>query len=350
MPVTTPFWVDSGNVRIKTATASAAALHEDSFPHLRSEISSQEYTRNSKRDGHAQESLFTVNGVHYIVGERANRHSPIPRQHGAKRYTREYYGVYAAIGMARLFRRSKKNIFLVGSHPCEDVDYTEDLMMAAIGTWTVEWRGQSFTFEVVDATTLDEPLGGFHNAILRKDGRGYADKNIEKGITLTLDIGAFTTDGVMIDPGGDIDYSSADSAHIGILHAVQQFEKDFRTENRTLLKGVTLDESQTFEAIRTGRYNLRGLGDVDCSLLANEMCMSLINDVIAFQDKYGGSNQYDTLLFTGGGSALLEKYIRERVRHNHIVFADKDMTTMQMANVRGLGKWYMMHDAIGTFS
>ncbi len=350
MPVTTPFWIDGGNIRIKTATVSTSALQEDSFPHLRSEVSAQEHARNSKRDGHEQESLFTVNGTHYVVGERAKRHSPIPRQHGAKRYTKEYYGVYAAIGMARLFRRSKKNIFLVGSHPCEDVDYTEDLMAAAVGNWTVKWRGETFVFQVVDATTLDEPLGGFHNAILRKDGKGYADKQIDKGITLTIDIGAFTTDGVVIDPGGDIDYSSASSAHIGILHAVEQFEKDFRTENRTLLKGVGLDESQTFEAIRTGTYNLRGLGQIDCMMLANELCAALIHDVTAFHDRYGGAAQYDTLLFTGGGSALLEKHIRERIRHNRIVFADKDMTTMQMANVRGLGKWYMMHDALGTFS
>lgn len=349
MPSISPFCLDGGRNEIKSA-APGGMVKEDVFKHALAEVDPSEFRRIQSRADNRDEDYFTINGVHYAIGRKAMRHRPYDRLVGEKRYVPGYYGVFAAIGMARAFRKSRKNVFFVGMHPPMDVDYRDDLMLSVIGEWEVIWRDQEFLFKVVDATTLDEPLGGFHNAILRKDGKGYADRSIEGGTTLALDIGAFTTDGIIIDPGGDIDYTSADSKEIGVHRAVQQFMKNFRTTHRNLLRGSDLDETMAQEAIRTGFFDLRGLGVVDCTLEAQEVRNVLASEVTNFYDTYGGASLYNTLLLTGGGSALLEKELRERINHKNMIFADKDIRTIHLANVRGAQKWFLMHEAIGTFS
>lgn len=349
MPALTPFVLDAGNANIKSRTLTGA-VREDCFPHALVQMTESDWKRVMSRSGVPDEDYFRVNGTPFAVGKKALRHGTFERQHGAARYTQEYYGVFLAVAMTRAFRKSKRNVFLMGSHAPGDVDYRDDLMAAAVHPWRVEWRGQEFTFDVVDANTFDEPLGGWANMILRKDGRGYANAAINDGVTLVLDLGAYTLDGLVIDPGGEIDYSTARSTHIGVLRAVDQFKRDFRTENRLLTKDVSdFDELKVHDAFRTGQFDLRGLGKHDVQPLINELVSALVNDVMNFYDTYGGAANYDCILLTGGGSALLEERLRAAIRHNYVLTADRDVKNLHMANVRGGMKWWMMHDALGTW-
>ena len=349
MPSITPFMMDGGHNQIKTCAPTGAVV-EDAFPHLFATLDSGDYQRIISRADADTEDYFIVNGTAYVIGERAQRYNPYDRMEGEQRYQESYYGVLAAIAMTRAFRKSRRNIFFVGSHPPGDADYRDDLMAAVVRKWMVEWRDQRFEFEVVDANTLDEPLGGYHNAILRKDGMGYQNRAIERRTTLVLDIGAFTTDGILIDPGGKIDYATAESVEIGVHSTVRQFMKDFRTANRRLLVGNDLDEQMAQEAMRTGAFDLRGLGQFDVQRQVQEFRNMLVAQVVKFIARYGGAARYDTLLLTGGGSALLETELRDRIRHNNIQPADKSIGSLHMANVRGLRKWFLMHQAMGTFA
>lgn len=348
-----PFIADMGRADIKTATMSPRK-DEDYFMHAFAPVSTAEYRRATQRAGAQMEDYFIVNGIPYVIGKKAIRQG-FTLQLQQTRYTENYYGVLGAIAMARMFGRSTRNIFWVGTHAPEDVDYVDDLLYSVVKTWTVEWCGETCEFDVVDGATIDEPLAGYYNAVLRADGQAYADRRIVSGVTLMLDTGGFTTDAGVIDEHGKIDYTTFDSAHIGVLESVERFEADYRTENRARLKGIQLDRTQVHAALRTGLLNLRGLNQpgtkgYDVSQQARYIRETLANEVVNFYERYGGGAHYDTLILTGGGSALLEKELAEKLRHNNIVFADKKAEELHMANARGARKWYLMHEMLRTFA
>lgn len=344
-----PFILDGGNLNIKYRLWNNEGAVESHFPHAFTELDNGTFKRISARQGAADPEYFTVNGTHYAIGAKGKRHGTFERRHGAKRYTKDYYGIFLAMAMAQGFQESA-NVYLVGSHAPRDVNYTNDLMDAAMGEWVVEWNNGIYRFNVVNGTTFDEPLGGWANTVLRADGKAYANKAINDGVTLVLDIGGYTTDGLVIDPGGQIDYSTATSESIGVINAVRDFEKNFRTENSAIIKDISrLDEEKINEAIRTGMFDLRGLGKINCASLAQETRQALANDVYGFYETFGGAAEYDCIILTGGGSALIYHELVAAIRHENILVADprQEMDKLFLSNVRGGAKWYLLQKAIG---
>jgi hypothetical protein len=49
-----------------------------------------------------------INGQPYVVGESAERHGVHTQRTGAARYTRDYYGLFAAAALGRLYERGGK--------------------------------------------------------------------------------------------------------------------------------------------------------------------------------------------------------------------------------------------------
>jgi hypothetical protein len=351
-PKASPFIIDEGNGSIKVSCPDGE-VKEFSFPHAFTRLSQADYTRITARVARSDPDYMLINGTPYAFGAKGLRHGKMERKHGAARYKKDYYGVFLAAAMAKGFQRSVDNVFVMGSHAPGDADYALSLMEAAAGTWVVEHMDNVFTFNVADASTFDEPLGGWANCILRADGEGYANKSMNDGTTLTIDIGALTVDGLVIDAGGSPDYAYARSEKCGVLAAVDQFIKDFRSANAKALQNVpTLNEEMVHQAIRTGKMDLRGLGVIDCPDLASELRVSLVNDVLALYDGFGGGAEFDYLLFTGGGAALLHEELIKMIDHNAKFFAvpTRDFAKMHMANVRGGAKWYRMHEKLGSFA
>lgn len=342
------FFLDGGNSHLKSRSPDAAGRNEEAIPHRFVRISESDYQRATVR-GNPDEDYFIINGIPYVVGEKARRYGRFDRKFGESRYNDTYYGVLSAMAMARMFQKTTRNIFFVGSHPPKDVDYADDLMASVVKDWHVIWKGQEIKLTVVNAATVDEPVAGWANLILRKDGRAYARSELKDSTSLVLDVGGFTSDGVAIDPGGAIDYNSARSETVGVLEAVEQFAKDFRTQNAKLVKGIELDTTKIHEALRYGVFDLRGLGKHDCQSLAHEVCRSLVDSVIDFYESFGGAASYDNIILTGGGSALLYDYLKDYIRHNSILLAD-DRERLQFANVRGIEKWTNLQIAIGTYN
>lgn len=337
--------LDAGNAIIK----AKCATNEIEFPHMMIQLSPQEFRRATERVGTAHGDYFMINGVPYVIGERAERHGIFERQHGAARYVDTYYGVFLAATLARLYRKSMRRVFLVASHAPGDFDYREDLMAASVKRWEVWNEGNEYHFEIDDAATYDEPLGGLYNVMLSKDGTKFQRGELNKAVTLTIDIGGHTVDGLVVDPGGAVDYSTAKSVKTGILEVIETFLKDFKTNNKRRLQKVDrFPATEVRNAIRTGVFNLRGMGQVPCEDEANQACNMLVNQIVNIYDSYGGSANYDYVLLTGGGSALLENRLRNVIQHNAIILADRS-EELHLANVRGGMKFFRLHEAVGSF-
>lgn len=341
-----PVILDCGNAIIKVVNSST----EISFPHAIIEMSEQKWRAVTSRTGEPHEDYIRVNGIPYVVGSRAERHGIPERKTGASRYNELYYGVLMASALTRIYKKSMRDIFLFASHAPGDVDYRTDLMRAAVGKWEVESAGHYYTFEVFDTATFDEPLGGLMNVLLTKEGTAYKNADMNKGVTLVIDIGGYTTDGLVIDPGGEVDYSTAQSSRVGILDAIQQFKDDFKSNNRLLLKDMKKwREDSVRDAFRTGRINLGGLGIHDCREEINQACLQIVNRIVDIYQGYGGSTQYDYVVLTGGGSALLEVRLRAVLNHHAIYLSEDKPADIHMANARGGMKFFRLHKSIGTW-
>ena len=124
--------LDAGNSIIK-AKISRREKGEIAFLHALRRITENEYQKIISRvsTNGKNKDYVRVNGIPYVVGESAERHGVVSQRSGTARYTRDYYGVLAAIALARLYGRGRE-VAVFGSHPPGDVQFRQDLMEAVI--------------------------------------------------------------------------------------------------------------------------------------------------------------------------------------------------------------------------
>ena len=335
---------DGGNSLIKAKTTSG----EVAFPHALQEITKAEYEQILTRAGQRGPGFdyLQINGKYYVVGESAERHGTLTRQTGASRYTPEYYGVLVAASLARLYQNGGE-VEVFGSHPPGDIVYRDDLMDAALQTFHVMIGDSERNFEVVWANTFDEPLGGLMNVLLTEDGTGYQRTDINGGYALVLDIGGHTTDFLGVKPGGQVDYGLNVSVPIGITQAVKDFERSIKATHREAFKSTaTLRPDRVRQALMTGEFQGGGR-TYPCEFEANEAVSALLNRIgQAYQEEAGGSANWDSIILTGGGSAMLLDRLTPMLDHDRIILAE-DQKSAHMANVRGGQKLRRLYRKLG---
>ena len=88
------------------------------------------------------------------------------------------------------------------------------------------------------------------------------------------------------------------------------------------------------QAIATGVFNGGGQG-FDCSEDVEEATSLFLNRFADSNQRLaGGSLVWDTIILTGGGSALLYTKLKPILKHRNVILVD-DMETLHLANVRG---------------
>lgn len=287
--------------------------------------------------GRPPKGILKVNGVPYAVGETARRHIIKERPKGAARYNELYYLPAACLAMVEAFRESAK-VTLYASHAPQDQKYTPDLIKAVKGTWTVECQYGTLTFDVRKVVTFDEPIGGYAHFAFTEDGNERSGNPVRDKTALLVDVGGYTADRVAVDPGGEIDLLSIKSTRAGTIEAIQQFEEEMRRSNRKLFKDAgDLDIRRVEHAIITGTYHFGKL-EIDCSREAGAAINSLVNDVIQVVNAAGGAANYDVILLTGGGSALIYDALTAAFPAIDFVMVEPDRSLMKFANVFGGAK------------
>ena len=107
--------LDSGNSIIK-AKIARRVRGEVTFPHALIRSTETEYSRITNRPGISEPvDYIRINGQPYVVGESGERHGIITQRNGAARYTRDYYGILAAVTLGQLYDRSRE-VAIFGSH------------------------------------------------------------------------------------------------------------------------------------------------------------------------------------------------------------------------------------------
>ncbi|MCJ7530758.1 MAG: ParM/StbA family protein [Anaerolineales bacterium] len=338
--------LDAGNSIIK-AKITNTENGETVFPHAMQPLTESEYEKIQIRltSSSISKDYVRINGKPYVVGESAERHGVLVQRSGSARYTRDYYGILAAAALARLYERGRE-IAVFGSHPPGDVKFREDLMKAVIGDWYIETGQHKTYFTVIYANTFDEPVGGLMNLLLTEDGQHYQYGNVGAGRSLVIDIGGFTTDWLAVNPGGEVDYSLAQSIPIGIQKVVTDFEESFRANNLEIVKDTpVLPPDKVRQAIVNGVFEGGGR-KYPCKEEVEEATSLFLN---RFADTYqriaGGALSWDAIILTGGGSALLYHKLVPILRHDNLILADS-IDSLHLANVRGGLKLWRLYDAL----
>ncbi len=338
--------LDAGNSIIK-AKIARRENGEIAFPHAMKRLTESEHEKITNRAGIQNQSTdyLRINGKPYVIGESAERHGLVTQRTGTARYTRDYYGVLAAAALGRLYDRSRE-VSIFGSHPPGDVNFRQDLMEAVVGDWYVEVKGKERHFRVNYINTFDEPIGGLMNVLLTEDGQHYQHTGINNGRALVIDIGGFTTDWLAVNPGGEVDYSLARSVPIGIQSVIADFEDSFRANNLEAVKDTpVLPPDRVRKAITTGIFEGGGR-KYHCKREVEEATSLMLNRIADTYQRIAGSTlSWDSIILTGGGSALLYQKLIQMLNHENVILAD-DLESIHLANVRGGLKLWRLYEIL----
>ena len=337
--------LEAGNSIIK-AKIARREQGEIAFPHAILQLSESEYEKilvRARINGNSND-YFRVNGKPYAVGESAERYGIVTPRSGTARYTKDYYGVLAAISLARLYERGRE-VAVFASHPPGDVKYREDLMKSIIGEWEVETGQSKANFRVAYVNTFDEPVGGLMNVLLTEDGQHYRYPQIGDGRSLVVDIGGFTTDFLAVNQGGEVDYALARSVPLGIQAVISDLEESFRANNLEIVKDIpVLPPDRVRKAIATGVFEGGG-NKYPCQQDVDEATSLFMNRLAdTYQRLAGGALSWDNIILIGGGSALLHHKLIPILKHNYVILADTK-ESLHLSNVRGDGSYggFMRH-------
>lgn len=312
---------------------------EGSFRHAVQEISEAEYEHVKLRTNDSPPPDFIrIADRYYAVGDAAESYGVVTKKIGAARYKPNYIGVLMVSALSRAYNTGGE-VEVVASHPPRDITWRDSLLDALLGAWDVECEGVARVYEVIKASAYDEPQGGLMNNILSDDGTQYQNVKIAEGRTLILDVGGGTVSMLGAAPGGWVDQGfRPDTIQMGIMNVIQTFETSLRENYPDKFQDApTIDPRRLRDALATGSF--RGGGEeLPCDREVRAAKNILLNQIAQrYQQRAGGSQNWDAVLLTGGGTALLYADLVKVLGHKSIHPADR-LDEIHMANVRGLRK------------
>lgn len=317
-----------------------------SFTHAIARLSDTEWNNVIGR-GKPPEGYVKVNGIPYAIGKAARRHIIADRPKGAARYKETYYGVGLAYTLAEAIKKNDANVRLFASHAPIDINYAKNLVQVSKQRWQVECRYGSLAFEVRNVGTFDEPLGGYSHYVFTREGRERKSNPLADATTLVIDVGGYTVDVVAVDPGGEIDLLSAGSTRTGVIDMTKGFEAEMRANNATMFQeSGDLDLRRIEDAILTGEYKF-GKVRIPCKREAEGAINGLVYDVSQVINSAGGAANYDVMLVTGGGAALIYEALVAANPRIDFIMAEKNRDLMKYANVFGGAKISTLLKAAG---
>ena len=131
---------------------------------------------------------------------------------------------------------------------------------------------------------------------------------------------------------------------IGIQEVVANFERSFRSNNRDVVRSTpTLPPDRVRDAIASGVF-VGGGRQYDCENEAREATSVLLNRLgDTYQNLAGGALPWDSIILTGGGSAMLYDRLLPLLEHDHVILAD-EAESIHLANVRGGLKLWRLYE------
>lgn len=335
---------DFGNRDIKWFTEGS---NKGYFLHAIVPLTQSQWLKAIGRAKQPPKGYIAIEDKYFAVGDKARRYITKNRPSGAARYTSDYYGVAMCMAISQAYESGTRVINLYASHAPRDIQYSQDIVNAVQGKWYFVTHKGDYDIDVRTVETFDEPLGGFNHAVLTTRGTPLKNNPYRDKTILVIDVGGYTCDIIAVDPNGMIDDSSLNSTITGVTQTMDKFEDDLRTMYSTEFRGVgAIDIHRLENALLTGKYQY-GNKVLKCQTIAQQGINMLVNDVIDIINRMGGAANYDVILLTGGGSALIHDTLKKAFPVIDFVLVEKDRELMRYANVFGAAKMFKMLELLG---
>lgn len=329
------FVLDFGNARIKWFEPRTNLYNDNR--HAIVQLTETQWNAAIGR-GKPKDGFIRVNGLPYVIGEAARRYLIPERPKGASRYRDVYYGVGLCYSLAEGFKRSMKNVTLIASHPPQDIIYARSLISAAKNNWQVFSSYGELEFTIGEVLTFDEPLGGYSHFVFTEKGTEKKNNPLATVTTLVIDAGGYTVDVAAIDAGGVIDTISLRSTRTGVLDVLEQFESELRGNNATMFQDTgDIDVKKIEQSLLSGEFKF-GKNKIDCRREADAALNGFVNEVVQIINAAGGVANYEVMLLTGGGAALVYDRLCSALPRAEFLLAEPTMLHMKYANVFGGAK------------
>lgn len=310
--------------------------------HAIAEIPERDWLNAVNRANGIPEGYITGDGRFFVVGDAATSYALQMKPKGADRYHKWYYGIGALYAMSELGDLGH-GVNFYGLHAPQDIDYADDMLDAieAFDGVPFSTHKGDFRLHLRDVGTLDEPLAGYGHHLLTKQGRVSKKNRFANAETLVIDIGDFTTDYAVITEGG-IDNDNIGSVTYGASNTLEQFQQLLTDAYPDKFKGVyNIKPARLEAALRIGKFAY-GKRKLNCKDIAEQPLNKLVNEVLAIVRSRGGIANYDVIILTGGGAAMVYTLLKAALPDIDIVLAEKDKNLVQLANVFGGAKFQKM--------
>lgn len=338
--------VDAGNAAIKWVDGHGQYGH---FRHALALLSEPQWRQVCGNAELPPEGFMQVGSdgveVYVAYGDKALRYHTLTT-HGAGRYERDYVGLLLCAANVEAFKRGTQNERLRIMHAPGDLQYVDDLLNAVGGEWHIVSHAGKMNIQVAEALPLDEPLGGLYR--LAYDDEGNENDTVLVNQTLlVIDVGGHTVDVCAVDAGFAVDYSSLRSTKLGTIEMMDSFERELRHKYGAEFKTVNRADARRMEqGLLNGAYPY-GNHKLDCREIAQQNIALLTEEVAQIVQGLGGAANFDTLVLTGGGAALIGRALRQRLNGMSYVPAVKDRDMMRFANVMGMRAFFKALENMG---
>lgn len=346
-------YFDFGNADVKWYTGVGESNEEryGYFRHAIAELSEAQWNEALGRSRQPPDGYIAIHDggltKFFALGDKARRYVNKNRPKGADRYRNDYYGIAFAYAVSKAYEPNIRKINLYASHAPQDIQYADDLENAVIGGWSFTTAEGHYSIVVDGVETFDEPLGGLNHYMLTTKGVSRQKNPHAQSTILVLDIGGYTCDVAAIDPGGVIDESMLSSTRVGVIEQKVWFEREIRTKHKEAFKTAgDLDPLRIETALNTGYYPY-GKRKLDCKDLSEQAKTSLTNDVVEVLVASGGVANFDVVLLTGGGAALIVDRLRKIIKDIDFVMVEDNRDNVRYANVFGGAKLFRMLRLMG---
>lgn len=329
-----PFVVDIGNAYLKCICGDG----ELSFVHALAEITPSQWEYATDRFGEsAPDDLVRFGDRFFVVGPTADGFFQT-KLTGRPKYTRDYYGVFFAAAVAKMFRANpallETGLDVVASHATDDFGFREYLAASVKGKWSFECGGKTYKFEAIRVRTFEESFGGYARRAY-KFHRGAFSTPLRGQFVGVIDIGGGTCGVMAVDENGVVQQGMGKSGSVGVLNALERLKAEVFHKYGDLFRNAQNPPEARFrEALQTGVY--RGFGQkLDVRKEVDMAIVPLMNDVLnLWKSKLQGGSGLDTVVLTGGGNGILSQRVQEAIEFQNCNLAD-NRDQIQFANVRG---------------
>lgn len=355
-----PIYIDGGNADVKFVAGESYS----SFRHALAELTRAEYLQIGEDANAFNPDLVQVTTPqkqrYFVVGETAQSLSHVTSRTGRPKYERDYYGVFFASVVGRLYHeagRKLSQLRVFASYAPDDDKYTEDLKASVQGNWRIivggAEHGVPMQFVVDKVSTYKEPYGGYlcENYQWSNTRNCYAPTLLGKRVA-GIDIGGGTHSSFWIDAEGK--QSRARSNQGGINAVVDTFRANLEADKelKYLFKDMpSIPDSLLREGLRDGymtinkqfsdaslneKWFVRGTNKIKVDDIAARSCVSLLNNVMnMWMNQLRGGGETDVVLLMGGGGGMLGKRLIEMLNMRDVRYAGGNVNLIQFANVFG---------------